>query len=601
MPPDSAGADRLLSEMRERLTRTWRALPGVQRMGITITVLLLPIVCTVAAVTTYRHYPRTYRIEGYISVPAKTGAFLARFERSVENAAESAFDRLTIRRQEPVPLLVASILVRDRTPDRAIEQVNAELDNLFRELTAATTQPATQPERQIQRDRLRQELEQLDARMAALPTQPAEGPADPRALLAAWQKTLEERQALDAAIAQLDTRLQQPPPGAADVTLTPEQLSAAIAADPRLQADSEVLAQREGDLAEVVRRNMDATPQVFIDLARTTAAADQYFEETLDGISEQDVKEAMQVIRNALSNCSKAGAAMSRTWQAERQALDAAAPDLDVCDRYKRIETAALDFVESTENSLARLQKSLDAIGSSGGDPTKRLILRNAIIQQIQPALDARASLVGAARRLTSADNVEVAALVQSASGLRAQVGERRARLEQVLRDQTLADLRAAYENDAQQTRTHRDELARKAAGLEADIVRGAGQALALLSGSQAREAALAELVELTRHRPELATKLAAIERADAEENAEAHRLGKLSCHPAVAVDLTSPRRLALCTVAGGIAPILMLVVIVGIFWAVRMWQRPRASLDEYAKALSRVPRRALTKRPAQE
>jgi hypothetical protein len=437
--------------------------------------------------------------------------------------------------------------------------------------------------------------------MAALTTRPADGQADPRALLAAWQKTLDERKALDVSIAQLDTKLQQPPPEAADVKLTPEQLAAALTADARLQADSEVLAQRESELTEVIRKSMDAAPTAFTDLTRTASTADKYFEEALNTAHEQDVTEAMQVVRNSLSNCSKAGATMSKIWQDERQALDAAAPGLDVSARYKTIETAARDFIESTENSLALLRKSLDAIGSGGGDPTKRLILRNTIAQQIQPALDARESLATAARQLTPADNVELATLAQGASGLHAQVQDRRGRLEQMLRDQTLADLRAAHEGDAQQTRASRDELARKAAGLEAEIVRGAGQALALLGGSQAREAALAELVELTRNRPELAAKLTAIERANAEENAEARRLGKLSCRPAVAVDITSPRALALWTIAGGMTPILVLAIVAGIFLAVRTWRRPRASLDDYAKALSGLPRRTLTKSPARE
>lgn len=574
------------------LAQGWRKLPLFQRSAVIITLVVLPIVCVVAGITAYRHYPRTYRVEGSIAAPAEARALLTHFERPAAEAGEPAFDRLDVRRLEASPLIVASMLVRERTPDRAIRQVNAELQSMLREVTAATTQPVAQPERQQLREQLEHELQQLDTQMAALATQPAQGPADPRTLLAGWQKTLDERKALDAAIAQLDLKLQEPSPEASAVQITPEQVSAALAADPRLQADSAILVQREADLAAVLRKRIDAVNPTFASLAASAAAADQYFETALKETNEQDVTEALQVIRNALSNCAKATNALSQTWTDERKALDASGADISA--HYQKVETAARDFLESTGNSLTLLNKSLDAIGSGGNNPTTRLVLRANVARQIQPALDARDTLATAGRQLTGGEDVELATLAQQAASLRAQVQDRRTRLEQLLHGQQLAELRAAHEQSMQQTRAKRDELAARSAGMDAEIVRGASQALGLLGGSQAREAALARLVEMTRTRPELAGKLAALDRATAEENAAASRLGTLNCRAATATELTSPRALAAWTIVGSMAPLLVLVIVGVAFWAFRAWRQPRASLDDYAKALSS---RKLTKR----
>jgi hypothetical protein len=689
-----------------RLAQGWRKLTPTRRAALTVTLLILPITCALAAVSTYRHYPRTYRIEAHIAAPSDhaTGAripfrtpfdgidALAAFERRpADPAAAPAFDRLEIRRQESAPLLVATMLVRDR--ERGLNEVNAETARMTDALRhpPAATQSAARADRQALRAQLQADRDRITSRMAALTTRPADGPADPAALLAGWQKTLDERRALDASIAALDVQLQQKPPEPSDIELLPRQLPTAIAADPRLQADSDMLAQRESRLADALRQTLTAAGPAFTDLAQTAATADRHIEELLAASHDQDVTESIQAVRNALSNCAKAGATVARTWQNERRALDAATPaspgtpgtsglpaaptglaapgaattlsapgaepaaggtpnapgtpsniaathpnaatkpsnthapssaagappaitaagaailpgaatataiaaatgaaaDTDVAARYKAVETAARDFLDSTRNSLGLIQKSLDAIGQGGDEPTKRLVLRNSLAQRIQPALDAREALAAAVRQVTAAENIELATLAEGVGGLRVQVQTRRARLEQDLRDQLLADTRAAYERNMQQLRAQRDDLARKAAALESAIVKSAAEALSLLGGSQGREAALSDWLQLARTRSDLTARLAALDRADAEDAAQTDRLTNLAWSDAAAIDVTPRPSLAAWTTAAAAAPLALFAFVLALFAAVRALRHPPGSLDEYTKALTAAP-----------
>ena len=57
--------------------------------------------------------------------------------------------------------------------------------------------------------------------------------------------------------------------------------------------------------------------------------------------------------------------------------------------------------------------------------------------------VEARRTLVSAARTVMLADNLDLSAVVQQVSGLRRQVQDRRSRIEATLRQETLANLQA--------------------------------------------------------------------------------------------------------------------------------------------------------------
>lgn len=586
--------------------------PAFRRSGMSparrAAAVILPVACFVIGAATYRYYPRTWEVEGVLMAPSDWSSALAWFENRPDDGAKPALDQIVTRRQDFTPALVTSMLVRDR--NAGIARVNAEMQVILRQLPTLAAQPASRPADRGRRERLETDLREIDAQMAALtarlsegaakqsseaggrpaPPGPAPASADPVKLLAGWRKTLAEREAVDIAAAEVDAKLQRKPPEAAQVQVSAQQLAAAFAADARLQADSEVLKQRESRLAEGLREVLDNARQAFTDMADTAAASDKHLAELLATPQDPDVREALNVIRNSLSSCAKAAAALARDWRDERAAVDAGGGRDGMAARYAAAETAARQFVESTDNSLALLRESLNAISQGGTEPTKRLVLRSALAQKLQPALDARENLVSLVKQVSAGENVELASFARGAAALHAQVLERRSRIEQALRGQVLDQMRADYEQEMRQLRARREELARKASEMDAAVVRAAGEALSLLGGSQAREAALAEMVQLTRLRPEIVAELAALDQADARAAAAAARLGELRYAGAVARDVTSMTRIW-AAVAAGAGPIVLLGIVALFAWAIRAG-RSRRSLDDYAKALRDLPPR---------
>ncbi|GEM_PF-1391336 len=566
--------------------------------------LALPMVCLLIGVVAYWLYPRTYRIEGALTAPSDWADALAGFESDADNPAGAEWGAVAVYSEKSPPALVATLLVRDR--EDGLAKVNSHMEDLLRRIPVAASQPATQPAVQARRDQLQSELETVDARIATLTAElsrssaissgeAGQTPADPVKLLAGWRKTLAERKAVDQTVRELDVKLQRKPPELSEVQLTPEQINAAIAADARLQADSEVLHQREARLAEALRQIFDAARPAFTDMAQTADISEKYLEELIATPQDVDVAEALQVIRASLANCAKAATALAKTWQDERAAIDAGRISGGMAARYTSVDTAARQFVESTTNSLTLLQKSLDAISQGGEEPTKRLVLRSALAQKLQPVLDARETLLAVVRQITAGENVELTTLAQGVGGLHNQVQDRRARLEQNLRNQALAELRAAYDREMQELRARREELARKATEMDTAVVRSADEALALLGGSQAREAALTEMVELTRRRAELLADQTALDAEAAKIAAATARLGELKYSGAVATDVTSERARALAALGAGLAPAVLAGLIALFLWASRAMGSP-STLDSYVKALSNNSQPQLTK-----
>src|SRR5690606_10768653 len=170
----------------------------------------------------------------------------------------------------------------------------------------------------------------------------------------------------------------------------------AIAAEPRLLADSDVLAQREASLADALREIIDASRLAFTGVEQSAAIADGHFAEVLAVRHDPDVEQNVETIRASVAHAAGAAAALARIWQEERAGLDAGPGQARVAARYETIEAAARRYLESTANAAGVVKQALDAISQGGDEPTKRLVLHNTLAQHAQPALDAQESLAAA-------------------------------------------------------------------------------------------------------------------------------------------------------------------------------------------------------------
>lgn len=573
----------------EPVRRWWQKLTPGQKATATTAAVALPVMCLLVAITAFVRHPATYRVAGWVTAQPRDAKALAGMAAEVPAPAG-----VEIRAREAEAVVEFVATTRDR--EAAARAVDSASLTLLDKAAALATRPASPPERVAQRDMLLNRLRELDVSSTrpavtdVADTRPAP-PADPETLLASWQTALNRRKSLADELSGLAAQLNRKPPEPGTIQPSTERLQAALAGDSRLQADTDVLGQREGQLADALRRAMDAARPAMDGLTKALADTDTFLAETLKSPQDQDVAESLQVIRTALGNWGKAAGSLARTWQDERAALDkgtAAEPSA----RQAAVETSVRQFQEGTGNSLALLQKALDAIGQGGDEPTKRLVLRNGLAQKLQPALEARDALLAGVRQATAAGNVELANLAQNINGLRGQVKDRRARIEEALRQVVRAEAQTAYENDMATLRARRDEATRKAAELDATILQHSNQAFALLRDSRSNESSLSRQAMAARLRAETLAQIRALEEADAADAASLPPPVVLHRVPAQAIDVTSAAGRVGRAGLAGLVPLLLAALLAGIVFGVRAWRESGESVEAYAKALRNLPRR---------
>ncbi|GMV95882.1 MAG: hypothetical protein AMXMBFR83_02510 [Phycisphaerae bacterium] len=570
----------------------WRRLSLQQRTAAKAGAIAVPIMSLLIALTVFTRYPSTFAVTGFVACAGEDGAALADVAKGVSLAG------VTLRARPSDGVVEVSGLFAD--PDQGVREVDVAARSLVERLSARGDQPSGAAERQARREVLLDRLAAMEENAGPMATRPADAPAarnpssaqsrpmdtptGSRELLSALEDLLARREVLTARLRQIDQRLAAKPSVMADVSEA--QLQAALAADARLQADRDVLAGREQELSAALKQVIDQARIRLDDLSPRSGDADKAVAERLQSPQDQDVVEALTAIREALATFARSVDGLSKTWQEQRRALDAAGESADPAARQAAMETAARQFVEATGGASAAIQKALDAITQGGDEPTKRLSLRRDLLEKLQPALDSREALAVAVNRAVAAENLDLAGLLRNVTGLRAQVLQRKARIEDELRRRALADAQAEADRTAAALQRERAEALASAEALGEALARQATMAFRLLRDAGENRSGLLAALERERARAQVLSELRALDQADERASAAVARPIRAHRVPAAAVDVTSRTDRVGRALLGAATPPLLAVVLAAGFAVTGYGRRSRASIEDYARAL---------------
>lgn len=581
LSPGAASLDRLTRQGWSLRENWWRRLPAQARWSAGIAAVVLPLMSLILALTAYHRDEPVYRVRGMVSAGPR-GAALLKDVLSRTPVPEGIAQFL----DEPSGTLLLSQTTQD--PDAGVLAVDHAAATILDNRPPVTTAPA-RLERQTRRQALLAQMEELDRQLAPTGTHPAGLTDDVGASVAAYRQAVEERSTVAAGIVEMTRRLALAPPKEDAIRLDPQRIKTAIAADRKLQADSDMLAQREVQLSAVLRKALEEGQPHFEKLAAAVREGDVHLDELAKSPLASDVGDSLQALRQALNVWSDSAASLALVWTAERQALDRVGGAGGPLDRYSALAPAAKQFLDDSGEAKTVFEETLTAISQGGDEPTKRLVLHKSLTGKLHPAVAARDAVAQAAAQLLPSTNLQLGALLQNVGGLGAQVREGRSRLESELHRRAVSEAREAYDQDMTQARRERDRLVHRASELDQRILRNASEALSLITRSEQARSQIIEQMALVQQRGRILAEILEIDDTDFRELTAAPPQVEFHAIPAQAETLQRNRLGAALLSAA--APPALAVVLTLILVGWRWWQASRRSADHYAELLRKSTR----------
>jgi len=436
----------------------------------------------------------------------------------------------------------------------------------------ATSQPMPDEPRRLLAEKLTQIARQLDTL--------GPGPSDDSleagtALVADWIADEAELAEVRSSLTALDAQAQVPLPSPEEVSLDPVRVRLAEQANSQLQAELEILAQREAEWSETLSQLLNGGDDAFERLRQRATDGLTRLDGVLAGDYPPDAQRALKTCRASIQTWREQGDVFFVAWQTGRQSV---ANSANTAKHDVRLERSANTFIDETAAATAAFDEALASIGLNSDQPTKGLVLRRALARDLKPLIDARDEGVRLARSVSVTDNVDLAALHQRVTGLRRQVADRRGQITDRLRRQAISEQR---DQRAQAIAAQRETLTHRADELQQTIQRHVASARAMIERSRRVREDLTQRLALYRRQVDVVTMLAEQVPTASADRVELHALPVR----VVLAELPYRRRwMALCY--GGAVLLGYVVIRFGIH-VVRSSQQNRRAIEAYTRQLN--------------
>lgn len=570
---------RRYGERPETLVAAARASDGRGRAAVVACALVVALGAAVAGLL--RGEPQ-WRVAGLLSAEPPDPAALARSAElvGVRAAAEGLGD-MELRMRSADGIL--ELATRSRDPQTGA----AELRKLAESIAAESSRgPASRPAARSDEIRtLESKLRDLDARLASLEgatSQPALPPSEKE-----WAALREERLRLASGLDQAARVLAETRPAAPVGEPDAEQVRQAINADPRLQADAQMLGVRETALRAIMRGVLEEGDKALSSLMTAIPVAVRRLDARIPADIDGEAVKQVGDIRAGIAKWGLAAESLAETWRKQRDRLEKSPEEsLRVLSELEPLVRA---FVDELAAQAARIRQTLEAIGQGGDQPTKRIVLRNGLLRDLEEVDKAREAASTVVAGMLIARNMDLSAAVKRVAGLRAQVDQQRARIAAALRQRLAEQAADAFRGRIAAARDERERLIARVQELDARILERGGAAMAAL---QSGGGAIGPRLALNQEYVETVWQLGALRTAEAEEAARMPPPVRVRYAAVSATEVPIPmgQRLGRAAVWGG-TPLALVLFAWGAIVGLRSWRRSRAEMAEYTRMLDSANR----------
>lgn len=410
-------------------------------------------------------------------------------------------------REPDVPGGLLTFWLPTREPEQAAEAVNEAGRHMVALYRTSASAPASRPSSTPEREKLRQQIADIERRLAATSRPASAMDEEGTRLVALWTAAETQRREVDIALASLSNAETGAEADPASIQIDASEIQAAVSADTKLSSEIEALQQRETEFTQALTRITEGSESAFKTLDQAVADGTARIERAMKEEYGTRIRESLARLKEVLAAWKQAASAMSSDWSVQWDAL-AGGADLLTCQT--ELDRAARQFIDTGSASLIQFRQRLEGISQDTEEPTKGLVLGRALTKDLQPAVDAQQEVVKLARSATLTGNLDLATIVQRVTGLRRQVSDRRAQIETSLRGKILDDLK---KNREQTIRQRREQLTQRADDLDREIREHIENVRALVRRKDQQRTDLAERFRLQDERAAALRSLADIPR----------------------------------------------------------------------------------------
>ncbi len=533
--------------------------------------------------------PPAYRAEASLLVPAEQADAWASCVAQLSNQRDVILDlndrqgriAMSVRGGDPAEMCARL----DALGSSVAERVRATYASM-----PAVETPAA--------DRLHAELQEVRQQLASAADADAESRAQIGRLqehLNRWQRLQADRRRLAEGIDAATSRMASTAPAEGAIQISAEEVDLALAADPRYLADRDAVTHQEGQLRGILARNLEAGAASFSELNRQIAVAREQLDAARKGNHGPQVNTRLLAMGEAVTEWERAAEALQAVWNVQSRPPTQPGDWPEAAASQELLARACRTFLDQMLLPQARFKRALDEIGQGEDEVTKRLVLQNALMRQLEPLTKAVDAVMASARALVPAENVELAAVVDRLTALRARLQARRAECGQRLRDQRLAQLRAEHAQAAREAAGRREDLIREAVRQDLEIAATAAETSALLTELQARLNTLKEREILHQQQADIQGRLIELAGRQAAASARAMRPSEVRYVPASAAMIPPPLdRLHRRAAALGLLPAGLYLLACLVVWRVTAVRASRNDMERYARALRAATARSL-------
>lgn len=474
----------------------------------------------------------------------------------------------------------------------------ARIERLAGELVASITpaaesaasRPAETDEIKAARERIAHVDRQLaDTTAGHLPELPD---LDVAELTTRSQTIRDERARLRQQLAELESQTQSKQAQSAPADVTTEEIARAESQNQSLQAEAEALQQRQQQLAGRLQVSIDTAGVKFQSLQKSLTEADGQLQKLLEDNQPDEVKTQLTTVRESLKTWAQATTELDAAWKRQRGLLNNPA-SADTLGIQAELEKSARTFMDQVTAANNKYAGAIAAIGQGQDQTTKRLVLRNALVKQLEPVAAEQSSAIGAARAVILNDDLELTAIVQRLDALSKQVHQRRGQIAAFLRQERLSQAQKDRTTHLSRIRQQEQEITRQLDGLEAELLKLGEQATTAVAASVGAQTRMAS-------RMALLTALA----ADLRQVVEAHEqfAASVAGRPALPKPAYLPPRVLassrkppsrISAALLGSTPALACAAGLATFWLVTSSRRSRQTIEDYARTLKETARQA--------
>ncbi len=555
-----------------------------RRLGVWLLLggLASSVAGVILAATAPSWTPPAYRAEASLLVPADRSEVWASCVAQLSSQRDVMLDlkdvegRITLAIQGSDPSAMCARL--DALGSSVVERVRA---------ACAPIVPAESPGA----DRLLAELQEVRQQLVSAADADAEARAQAGRIeehLKRWQRLEADRRRLAEGVEAATTRMASTAPAEASIQISPEEVNLALAGDSRSLADRDALVHQEAELRRILAKTLEGGAASFTELHRQIAAAREHLDAARKGNHGSQVNNRLLAMGEAVNEWERAAESLQTVWNAQNRLLaEQPGGRTEPLEVQELLSRACRTFLDQMLLPRARFRRALDEIGQGEDELTKRLVLQNALMRQLEPLVKAVDAVTASARALIPPENVELAAAVDRLTALRARLQARRAECGQRLKDQRLAQLRAEYAQAAREAAGRREDLIREGVRQDLEIAAAAAETSATLTELQARLNTLQEREILHQQQADIQGRLIELARERAAASAQAMRPWEIRYVPASAAVIPPPTdRTQRRAAAVGLLPAGLYALACLIGWRVSASRAARDGMESCSRAL---------------